>query len=108
MLTSITDRRYLIPFRSQLLPGIFVDTLVIGSGVAGLRAALAAAEYGEVIIVAKDDLEKSNTAWAQGGIAAVLASDDSVAEHIADTLAAGAGLCNIDTVRALVEEGHAL
>ncbi len=105
MLTSITDRRYLIPFRSQLLPAIFADTLVIGSGVAGLRAALAAAEYGEVIIVAKDDLEKSNTAWAQGGIAAVLASDDSVAEHIADTLAAGAGLCNIDTVRALVEEG---
>jgi len=105
MLTPIAERRYLIPFRSQLLPAIFADTLVIGSGVAGLRAALAAAEHGEVIVVAKDDLDKSNTAWAQGGIAAVLAADDSPAEHIADTLAAGAGLCAPDTVRTLVEEG---
>ena len=46
MLTPISDRRYLIPFRSQLLPAIFADTLVIGSGVAGLRAALAEAEHG--------------------------------------------------------------
>ncbi len=105
MLTPIAERRYLIPFRSQLLPAIFADTLVIGSGVAGLRAALAAAEHGEVIVVAKDELDKSNTAWAQGGIAAVLAADDSPAEHIADTLAAGAGLCAPDTVRTLVEEG---
>jgi L-aspartate oxidase len=105
MLTPIAERRYLIPFRSQLLPAIFADTLVIGSGVAGLRAALAAADHGDVIVVAKDDLDKSNTAWAQGGIAAVLAADDSPAEHIADTLAAGAGLCAPDTVRALVEEG---
>ena len=105
MLTPISDRRYLIPFRSQLLPAIFADTLVIGSGVAGLRAALAAAEHGEVIVVAKDDLEKTNTAWAQGGIAAVLADDDSAAEHVADTLAAGAGLCSVDTVRTLVDEG---
>ena len=105
MLTPISDRRYLIPFRSQLLPAIFADTLVIGSGVAGLRAALAAAEFGEVIVVAKDDLEKTNTAWAQGGIAAVLADDDGAAEHVADTLAAGAGLCSADTVRTLVDEG---
>jgi len=105
MLTPISDRRYLIPFRSQLLPAIFADTLVIGSGVAGLRAALAAAEHGEVIVVAKDDLEKTNTAWAQGGIAAVLADDDTAAEHVADTLAAGAGLCSVDTVRTLVDEG---
>jgi len=105
MLTPISDRRYLIPFRSQLLPAIFADTLVIGSGVAGLRAALAAAEHGEVIVVAKDELSKSNTAWAQGGIAAVLAADDSAEEHVADTLAAGAGLCVEETVRALVAEG---
>jgi L-aspartate oxidase len=105
MLTPISDRRYLIPFRSQLLPAIFADTLVIGSGVAGLRAALAAAEHGEVIVVAKDDLEKSNTAWAQGGIAAVLAPDDTAEEHIADTLAAGAGLCVENTVHTLVAEG---
>ncbi len=72
MLSPISERRYLIPFRSQLLPAIFADTLVIGSGVAGLRAALEAAQHGEVIVVAKDELAKSNTAWAQGGIAAVL------------------------------------
>ncbi|MCE2885221.1 MAG: L-aspartate oxidase [Planctomycetaceae bacterium] len=105
MLSTISGRRYLIPFRSQLLPAIFTDTLVIGSGVAGLRAALAACEHGEVIVVAKDDLEKTNTAWAQGGIASVLADDDRPEDHIADTFAAGAGLCEPSTVRALVEEG---
>jgi L-aspartate oxidase len=105
MLTPIADRRYLIPFRSQLLPAIFTDTLVIGSGVAGLRAALAASEHGDVIVVAKDELDRTNTAWAQGGIAAVLAPDDAVADHINDTLEAGAGLCEFDTVRTLVEEG---
>jgi len=105
MLTPIADRRYLIPFRSQLLPAIFADTLVIGSGVAGLRAALAAAEFGEVIVIAKDELERTNTAWAQGGIAAVLAADDSPEQHVADTIAAGAGLCAPDTVRTLVDEG---
>jgi hypothetical protein len=56
--SPISDRRYLIPFRSELLPSIFTDTLVIGTGVAGLRAALAAAEHGEVIVVAKDDLDE--------------------------------------------------
>ncbi len=105
MLSPISERRYLIPFRSQLLPSIFTDTLVIGSGVAGLRAALAAAEHGEVILVAKDDLEKTNTAWAQGGIAAVLSSDDCAEDHVADTCVAGAGLCELETVRALVAEG---
>ncbi len=105
MQTPIDERRYLIPFRSQLLPAIFTDTLVIGSGVAGLRAGLAAAEHGDVIIVAKDELEKTNTAWAQGGIAAVLAVDDTVDNHIEDTLAAGAGLCERHTVQTLVEEG---
>lgn len=105
MLEPIKERRYLIPFRSQLLPAIFTDTLVIGSGVAGLRAALAAAEHGEVIVSAKDALDMSNTAWAQGGIAATLAADDSADAHAADTLEAGAGLCENETVRTLVEEG---
>ncbi len=105
METPFDERRYLIPFRSQLLPAIFTDTLVIGSGVAGLRAGLEAAEHGEVILVAKDELEKTNTAWAQGGIAAVLAADDTSASHIDDTLAAGAGLCELETVQTLVDEG---
>ena len=66
------DRRYLIPFRAVLLPQIFTDVLVIGEGVAGQRAALAAAEHGDVIIVAKGQLRDSNTYWAQGGIAAAV------------------------------------
>lgn len=97
------QRRYLIPFRSSLLPQIFTDTLVIGAGVAGLRAAIGAAEGGEVILLAKDDLSVCATAWAQGGVAAVREGSDSFGEHVADTLAAGAGLCDEPVVRAVVE-----
>ncbi|MFN9977603.1 MAG: FAD-dependent oxidoreductase, partial [Phycisphaerae bacterium] len=99
------QRRYLIPFRSTLLPQIFTDTLVIGAGVAGLRAAVAASEHGDVIVLSKGDLKSTNTAWAQGGIAAVLTKDDSTESHVQDTLVAGAGLCDHDAVRAIVEHG---
>ncbi|MBY0113689.1 MAG: L-aspartate oxidase [Phycisphaerales bacterium] len=99
------QRRYLIPFRSTLLPQIFTDTLVIGAGVAGLRAAVAASEHGDVIVLSKGDLKSTNTAWAQGGIAAVLTTDDSTESHVQDTLVAGAGLCDHDAVRAIVEHG---
>ena len=102
---TISDRRYLIPFRSQLLPQIFTDVLVIGSGVAGLRAAMEASTRGEVIVLAKGALDRSNTALAQGGIAAVLAADDTREGHIDDTLVAGAGLCERATVETLVDEG---
>ncbi len=101
------SRRYLIPFRSSLLPQIFTDTLVIGTGVAGLRAAIAAAEHGEVIILAKSDLDENNTAWAQGGIAAVIPgvtqNSDSTDSHLRDTLTAGAGLCDEPIARLVVE-----
>jgi L-aspartate oxidase len=99
------ERRYLIPFRSSLLPQIFTDTLVIGAGVAGLRAAVAAAEHGEVIVLTKDDPSLSNTAWAQGGIAAVMDPADTVEAHVADTLEAGAGLCDTEVVRRIVAQG---
>ncbi|MDX9911255.1 MAG: L-aspartate oxidase [Phycisphaerales bacterium] len=100
------QRRYLIPFRSRLLPQIFTDTLVIGAGVAGLRAAIAAGEHGEVIVLAKGTLEQSNTAWAQGGIAAARAGDEHDIEgHVRDTLIAGAGLCDEGIVRLVVEHG---
>ncbi len=99
------ERRYLIPFRSTLLPQIFTDTLVIGAGVAGLRAAIAAAEHGETIVLSKDDPTLSNTAWAQGGIAAVMDPADTVAAHVADTLEAGAGLCDADVVQRIVAAG---
>jgi L-aspartate oxidase len=100
------QRRYLIPFRSSLLPQIFTDTLVIGAGVAGLRAAIAAAEGGgDVIVLCKDAADLSNTAWAQGGVAAALSREDSFQSHIEDTLVAGAGLCDEPAVRRIVEGG---
>ncbi len=103
-----TDRRYLIPFRATLLPQIFTDVLVIGGGVAGLRAALAVTENNrdaDVIVTAKGQLDQSNTFWAQGGIAAVLSETDSVADHVRDTLVAGAGLCDESVVQTVVEQG---
>lgn len=99
------SRRYLIPFRGSLLPQIFCDTLVIGSGVAGLRAAIAAAGHGEVIVLCKDEPQQSNTGWAQGGIAAVTTDADSLDSHVRDTLVAGAGLCDDPVVRLVVENG---
>lgn len=100
------ERRYLIPFRSTLLPHIFTDTLVIGAGAAGLSAAIAAATHGDVIVLGKSRHDLSNTAWAQGGIAAVSpASDDSPEAHTRDTLAAGAGLCDATAVRQIVSRG---
>ncbi len=84
-----------------------LDLLVCGSGVAGLTAAVRAAAAGlQVGVVTKGELEQSATRWAQGGVAAVLGGDeDSVDDHLADTLAAGAGLCDVDAVRVLVGEG---
>jgi len=99
------ERRYLIPFRSALLPQIFTDVLVIGSGVAGLSAAMTAAKDADVIVLAKGPLDQSNTAWAQGGIAAVMDAADSFDEHVKNTLDAGAGLCDEPVVRRVIEAG---
>jgi len=85
-----------------------LDLLVLGSGVAGLSAAVRAAEiHGmRVGVVTKAELQQATTRWAQGGVAAVLGGDpDSTDLHLADTLAAGAGLCDVDAVRVLVDEG---
>ncbi len=81
--------------------------IVVGSGIAGLIAALELSRGFEVTLVTKAKLAESNTRYAQGGIAAVMFSDDSVADHIADTLAAGAGLCNPEAVEILCAEGPA-
>ncbi|MCA9293068.1 MAG: L-aspartate oxidase [Phycisphaerales bacterium] len=102
---SFDQRRYLIPFRSTLLPQIFTDTMVIGAGAAGLAAAHAAAEHGDVIVLAKGSRTRSNTGWAQGGIAAVLDAADSVASHVRDTLEAGAGLCDQPIVDLVCRRG---
>ena len=81
-----------------------VDVVVLGSGAAGLAAALAVRPVRRVLIVTKDALDAGSTAWAQGGLAAVLHPHDSVADHVLDTLAAGAGLCDEQVVVELVEE----
>jgi L-aspartate oxidase len=82
--------------------------LVIGSGIAGLFYALRVAEHGSVAVVTKKRAADSATNWAQGGIAAVLAGDDSFEQHVQDTLAAGAGLCRESVVRFVVERGPAM
>jgi len=101
------QRRYLIPFRATLLPQIFTDVLVIGGGVAGLSAAISASEFGDVIVTMKGRVKDSNTFRAQGGIAVVLDPQDSFDQHAQDTLVAGAGLCDADTVQQVVEAGPA-
>src|SRR5579871_5614093 len=83
------------------------DFLVIGAGVAGLRAALELAEAGRVLVVAKDSLRESSSEYAQGGIAVALSDDDEVELHEQDTLYAGDGLCDRTAVHVLVEEGPA-
>lgn len=81
------------------------DFLIIGSGVAGLRAAIELAPHGDVIVVTKDRPAESSTEYAQGGIAVALSDEDEVGIHYEDTLRAGDGLCREDAVRILVEEG---
>src|SRR4051812_32289548 len=97
-------------------PGWIVETdvVVVGSGIAGLTTALriAAGVRNEsagsglrVLVVTKDVLAAGSTRWAQGGIAAALGPDDSAEAHLADTLTAGVGLCDVEAVRVLVDEG---
>src|SRR5499426_2896855 len=81
------------------------DYIVIGSGVAGLRAAIELARDGRVAVLTKDRLDESNTEYAQGGVAVAMSDDDEISLHFEDTLKAGAGLCDERAVRVLVEEG---
>ena len=88
---------------------IETDFLIVGAGVAGLRAAIELAPAGRVLVLAKDSLHESSSEYAQGGIAAALSDDDEVELHEQDTLNAGDGLCDPQAVRLLVEEGpHAI
>ncbi|MEE3182091.1 MAG: FAD-dependent oxidoreductase, partial [Planctomycetota bacterium] len=104
------SRRYLADFELSRIAHRFTDVLVIGSGIAGLSAALAAAgdENLEVLVLAKDSLEESATRWAQGGIAAVLLPErtgDSLDAHIEDTIQVAAGLSDEENLKILVTEG---
>lgn len=81
------------------------DFIVVGAGIAGLRASVELASTGRVLCLAKREVTESNTQYAQGGIAAALSDDDEVSLHLEDTLKAGDGLVNEDAARVLVEEG---
>ena len=81
------------------------DFLIVGGGVAGLRAAIGLAPAGRVLVLTKAEPAESNTGYAQGGIAAAIGDDDSPALHAADTIRAGDGLCDEDAVRVCVEDG---
>ena len=83
------------------------DVLIIGSGLAGLTMALQVADHKRVCLVSKRELSDSASSWAQGGIAAVLNSDDTIEEHIQDTLIAGAGLCDVEVTRMVATQGFA-
>src|SRR5512142_328282 len=81
------------------------DYIVVGAGVAGLRAAVELASAGRVLCLAKRELSESNTQYAQGGIAAALSDEDEISLHLQDTINAGDGLVNVEAARVLVEEG---
>jgi L-aspartate oxidase len=93
----------LAPFDLRTTALLRTDVLVIGSGIAGAAAALRAADEGaEVLLVTKGELDETNTAWAQGGIAVVQLPQDSIEQHVADTLRVGAGIADERTVRSVV------
>ena len=99
--------RYLVSFHPKQTPHLFTDVLVIGAGIAGLRAALEVQPPLDVLVVTKDKVQQSNSAYAQGGIAGVLSPEDRFENHVEDTLTAGGGLCHRDVVEMVVREAPA-
>jgi L-aspartate oxidase len=97
-------RRYLVGFHWRRSPHYFTDILILGAGLAGLRAALAVPPSLDVLVVTKDRLPESNSFYAQGGIAGVLDAGDRFEDHERDTLRAGDGLCDAEVVRRVVRE----
>ncbi len=96
--------RYLVPFHPKRIPHHFADVLVIGGGIAGLRAAMAIDPRLSLLVITKDTMEQSNSAYAQGGIASVLDPQDTFSNHVEDTLTAGANLCDREVVEMVVRE----
>src|SRR5262249_59681116 len=81
--------RFLVQFNPKQAPHFFTDILIVGAGIAGLRAALAIPDSFDVLVVTKDKIQQSNSNYAQGGIAGVLSPEDRFENHIEDTLTAG-------------------
>lgn len=96
--------RYLVQFGPKHTPHLFTDILVIGAGIAGLRAALEIPADLDVLVVTKDAIQQSSSSWAQGGIAGVMSPEDNFENHIEDTHTAGAGLCDPAIVELVVRE----
>jgi L-aspartate oxidase len=101
---AVLDQRYVLSFDTAAMPTERSDVLIIGSGIAGLTAALHAARFGRVTLVTKSEVTDANTWYAQGGIAGAVGEADSVELHLADTLVVGQGLCDTDVVRSIVSE----
>jgi L-aspartate oxidase len=104
MTDGVEGPRYLVAFGPQRVPHCFTDVLILGGGLAGLRAALAVDPRLSVTVITKDDLRGSSSQWAQGGIAGVVDPEDRFDNHVADTLVAGGGLCHEDVVESVVHE----
>ncbi|MEY3457564.1 MAG: L-aspartate oxidase, partial [Planctomycetota bacterium] len=98
------EGRGLVPFHPKRVPHLFTDVLVLGGGIAGIRAALAVNPSLRTVVITKDVLQQSNSVYAQGGIAGVLDPLDDFASHTADTIAAGKGLCHPNIVDLVVHE----
>lgn len=96
--------RYLVPFHPKDVAHRFTDVLIIGGGLAGLRAANAVDPSNSLMIVTKDQLQQSNSNYAQGGIAGVMHPDDNFENHIQDTLTAGGSLCDQEIVDMVIKE----
>ena len=103
-LCIIPAHRHLVRFHPKRISHVFTDILIIGSGIAGLRAALEIPAPLEMIVVSKDVLAQSNSAYAQGGIAGAMDPFDDIASHAADTMAAGKGLCHEHIVDMVVRD----
>lgn len=100
----MSPHRYLVQFSPKKTPHLFSDVLVIGAGIAGLRAALEVPADLDVLVVTKDHIQQSNSSFAQGGIAGVMSPEDRFEDHIEDTIKAGGGLCDRAIVELVVRE----
>src|SRR5262245_64591250 len=103
----MSANRYLVSFDARNTFHRFTDVLVIGAGIAGLRAALEVPAELSVLVVTKDRITESNSSYAQGGLAGVMSPEDRFENHVEDTLVAGDGLCDREVVEMVVREAPA-